>query len=106
MSLDYSSIGGIGIKVNYDIEKAIVSSGLFTDEDIEEDLLSCLESVWHKAEQAGNCYNGELRHYFMVEGSNLGSIKKNTVLLIAAMKEIGIDIKEDDLAVISDLLVY
>lgn len=106
MSVDYSSVGGIGIKFTDEMKEKMIDSKLFTEDEWDDSESECMEEIGISYYTAGNSYSGNLWYYFLVEGSSLEEINKNVSEFISKFKQYNINISQNDLQVISDLHVW
>ena len=106
MGVDYSPVGGIGIKIEGKIKNKLIvaNDGESYDGDMDSlcgDLdLTCSESG------DGNYTGDENDWYIMVEGETLMEINKNAPKLIEKLSGYGINIKMGELKVIQELCIW
>ncbi len=106
MGVDYDAISGIGIEITEEMEKLIIKDSEWTEAEWEEDRGDCMEAYRIKITQAGSCYSGYFRYYMIVGGGNIKEINNNSFSFIKDLKDIGINISQIDLKLISDILVW
>jgi hypothetical protein len=106
MGIDYSGVGGIGIKLTDEMVSLAVRNGLFTDEEWEEDPLGCMEEFGIEYDSAGNDFCDDSTYYLLVEGKTLNDINSNSTKFIDSLKIAGIEISKNELLVISDIHIY
>ena len=105
MSIDYSSVGGIGICFD-EVYPYVVEKGLFSEDDWEDDHEDCLDKSGLSYAYAGSAYSGDESIYLIVDGDTLGEVFKNAPAFIAKLHEVGMDISSDDLEVISKVYAH
>ena len=107
MGIDYSSIGGVGIEVTKEIREHLISRGIFTQEDWDEDPIECLDKTGIMYDTGGSYYDSEsLSYYFLIDGSTLTEILQNEESFLLKLKSLGIELGRDDLQIISDYCIY
>lgn len=104
MGVDYDGVGGIGVEVDDEIIDACIKNGVFTKEDYDDDA-DCLSNLDLTYGTAGSYYSGNVTHYLFVDGATFSDIKKNIGGFIDKLKSIGVEKTEDDIKVISEMLV-
>jgi hypothetical protein len=105
MGVDYSAVGGIGIRVNKYINK-IIESGAFTQEEWNEDCEYCLDSISIKYRIYGNTLSSKCHYAWMVTGKNLEEVISSAAPFIASFANIGVHLNLTDLEVIEESLIW
>jgi hypothetical protein len=107
MGIDYNGVGGVGIQLTNDKIKKMIEKGVFTQEEWEYDNDECLTSKLKMLyDVGGNSYCGEKNIYLFVPGPNLKIVNENVKDFIKDLSEVGIDITEEDILIISDYCVW
>jgi len=108
MRVNYSGVGGIGIKVDDEIISKLIVNKKFTKEDWEDDPENCLNGLGISYKVAGGIYSNEDEEYYylLVPGNNLNDINSNIGEFITKLESMGIDITSSDLLVISDCRIH
>ena len=106
MGVDYANVSGIGVEVTADMRSKFIATGLFTEEEWDDDPRACLDKLGLVSGTAGSCYDGcPFTYYLFVEGKTLGEIIANSAKFVATLKHWGVDINPNDLEVIEDMMV-
>ena len=102
MGVDYSAVGGIGVKVTPKMLKVLRARDTENEDDYD-----ILDSLGLRFEVGGSgAYTGKKDNYYlMADGNNLGQVIKGADKLHKKLKELGIDIPVDKFEVIEDLHV-
>lgn len=105
MGVDYSSVGGIGIEVTKGMIEKFITAGLFTQENWDDDPGYPLRELKFPVKTAGSGnYTGEENvYYILVPGENLSEIIANEGMFRKKLAKFKIQLKQEDLLVISDL---
>lgn len=112
MSMEYDSVGGIGVYVN---EELLESLGYYKDNedgksnDIDDFLSElCTDRMNNSADyyECGNSWTGNTKYVLLVRGDIYKELKSNIPLFIESIYKLGYKIKEDDLRVISDYHIF
>ena len=108
MGIDRDGIGGIGILVDQEVVEKMITKGIFTEDEWEDDPLECLDMTMIPHATAGDgSYTGDDDiFYFMIDGNTLNEINRNVPDFIKRLNEVGVSIKEEELIVISDIHVW
>lgn len=106
MGVDYSPLGGIGIRVTKEYKKKLIVAN--EGETYDGDMVSVIEELGITAGTSGSgSYTGEENDYYMmVDGSTLMEINQNSAHFIKTLNSFGIDITEKDLEVIEELHIW
>lgn len=106
MGVDYSPVGGIGVKLTHEMKcKLIVANEGEAHDGCVDSLLGDLEFCYAEAGD-GNYSGNENDFYLLVEGDTLMEINQNSKEFLQRLNSYGIKIKEEDLEVISELHVW
>ena len=107
MSVDYSAVGGIGIRFNENLQMKAIELEYFTEEEWDEDMYSCVESLGIMYHTSGNSYNSEYDFYFLVNGKNLKEVMANSLSFLDKInKKFIVEYTQEDLEVISELRIW
>lgn len=106
MGVDYDRIGGIGIELTNDMMRSLCINSDIPDEEWEDDPDYCLDRLKLNYERAGSEYSGEIYYYLLVKGDTFIEVNKNIPEFIEKLDLFGIDVKVEDLKVISDLYIW
>lgn len=104
MGVDYSPVGGVGIKVTDKIKNKLRVANNGDGDDITE-ILDSLELPYAQAGD-GNYSGNDNDFYLKVEGETLVEINSNAPAFIEKLKGYNVDISLNDLIMIEDLHVW
>lgn len=103
MGVDYTGIGGIGIRITGRVLETLVENGLFTMEEWDSDPDGCCETVKLPYATYGSAYSGQETRVLLVKGETFGEIKSNAPLFVDRLRSLGLsDITEDALEMIAE----
>ena len=105
MSVDYKGVGGIGVLVTDSIRKKLVIANDGNYDGCVETLL-CDLGIECEELGEGNYTGNENTFYMMVEGKTLIELNKNVQAFIKKLKSYKINIKEEDIKLVSGLLMW
>lgn len=106
MGVDYEGIGGIGIRLTDDMVDQAVDKGFFDHDEWDDCNNECLDKLGILYVGAGCALSGEVHYYFMVDGETYKELKDNIPKFVDEYNKIFKEISEDDLQVISDILMW
>ncbi len=112
MGVDYDGVGGVGIELTSDRITALVKSGVFTQDDWDDDPHECLLALCKRigpvvySEAGDYVYGGSRRMYLFVEGRNLVDLNMNESAFRQRLAVVGINLELSDLMVIEDLHIW
>jgi hypothetical protein len=107
MGVDYNAVGGIGIRFNEDLQMKAIELEYFTEEEWDEGMYSCVESLGIMYHTAGNSYYSEYDFYFLVNGKNLKEVIDNSLPFLDKInKKFNVEYTQEDLEVISELHIW
>lgn len=107
MSVDYSSVGGIGFYWE-DLVARFKTAGIVPEDcgDMEDLLDGFCEKFGTSYSTIGNCFNGRTSYVILIKGQNFGEVKDNVAVFLQKMADKGITLQEGDLKVISEGLIW
>lgn len=107
MGIDYNGVGGIGIRLNDEMIEKVIEKNMFTEEDWDDDMYGCVDSLGISYSVAGDSYNSEYEFYYLVKGENLEDINKNKEQFLHEINsKFNTSYTEKDLKVISELHIW
>lgn len=104
MGVDCDSVSGFGIRLTNEIVQKMIASGLFTQEEWNDDPSYCLDKTTFYHETAGSYYTGNVYYYLFALGDTIPELLRGVNKLIIQLDDIGVDIEIDDIKHISDTL--
>lgn len=107
MGIDYSAVGGIGFKLTQEHFSKMIEGGLFTEEQLEEDLFEDLlfdlcDEIPVDIETSGNSYTGNIVKWALIPGKTFEEILENEDAFLKWFQKYGIEISRKDLKVVSE----
>lgn len=104
MGVDCSAVSGYGIEVTEEIADKMISSGVFTREQWENDNSDCLSKCKICYGESGSYYAGETTLYLFASGDTIPKLYEGAKEFISKLSEIGIELTIDDIKEVSDVL--
>ena len=105
MSIDCDGVGGVGFIPDAVDIQILIGSGLFTQDEWDDDKDECLAKLKLPYRMTGNCYTGDISRCLLVKGKTLKEINDNAPAFCARLTECGILKVPDELEIISELCV-
>lgn len=71
MNVEFSGVGGVGIKLTAEMINYAIDNEIFTNDDWDDDPFICLSKLNIKElnfKPAGNCFTGKIYFYILVKG--------------------------------------
>jgi len=107
MGVDYEGIGGVGLKITQKEIDAFIKAGIFTDEEWDQDENECIEKVGMLFSMSGDLFSGtNINFYLLVPGDTLPEVNGNVPKFIQDLADKGVIITENDIVVMSDILIF
>jgi hypothetical protein len=106
MGVDYTPVGGLGVKVTDDMVEKFIASEEFTLNEWKDDPYFCLEELGFIYAETGNSYTGRDQDFYLfIDGDNLAEILENVDDFIGDLANFGIHVTNADIKVVEELCI-
>lgn len=104
MGVDCSAVAGFGIELTNEIVEKMITAGIFTADEWDDDKDGCLDASAFSYGEIGSKYSGHIKRYLFVTGDTIKKLSDNEPVFIAELGKIGVAITSDDIEWIESVL--
>lgn len=106
MGIDYKAAYGFGIEFTDCEAEKCIESGIFSQDDWDDDAGWCIDETGAEFEEIGSHYSGNINRYAVFKPKSIADGIEKQEKFINDMSTCGIVISDDDVKFISGVLVY